>query len=219
MFTLFPFVITCRGLLACYNHAGLWKAAPRSYITPATFITLLERHSLVAMACVTLLQAPVLPASLVLLHLSTPGSTALLSTLLRHGCPQGMRFRLQQSLLGVSQLLAQLLSDPVQLRDWVCKCRDITADTPEAKGEMAAFTIRSLVLLFTLAINQRYASTINGVLASALQRMVCADASATQQKAMSAVMQLLPRALTDMINRMGARRAIGNTGEPIIDAS
>ena len=132
-----------------------------------------------------------------------------------------MRNNLQQSLFEAGQLLTQLLSDPVQLRDWVCTGKGIKADTPEAKSEVAAFSIRSLVLLFTLAINQRFASTISGMLMSTLQRLACADASATQQqqKAMSAMMQLLPRALSDMINRLGTRRTTGKAGEPLIVSS
>lgn len=126
-----------------------------------------------------------------------------------------MREYLQRCLVEVGELLAQLLSDPVQLHDWVYSSKGTTlAETREAKTELAAFSTRCLVLLFTLAINQRYGNTVSSMLLVTLRSMAGQnDVGKKQQKAMTTMMQFLPRAITDMINRLGTKRFIGNAGE------
>jgi hypothetical protein len=59
-----------------------WKIAGRgSYMRPDTFLYLLERYCLLAMAYTTLLHCMVVPASLALVHLCTEGPASVLTAL------------------------------------------------------------------------------------------------------------------------------------------
>jgi hypothetical protein len=151
-----------RGLIGTFNDVKNWTEAGWSYTSPSSFIALMERHCVLALAQVTLMHGTVLPSSLLLLHAAAPGPSALLTCRLRLSFDNYNRNMLRTVLAKAGNLLSSLLATPRELGKWV-RCRRPQGAsgggaraqtlTEGEQHEVDSFCSRALVLLLCLGIN------------------------------------------------------------------
>lgn len=175
-----------------------------SYITPLTWMSLLERVCVLGMVCCTSLHNTLLPTSL-MQHLVQPGTQASITTVLQVGsCSAAQRGMLQRYLCAAAELLGRVLLCSIkQLDEWCKKTNGITDNDQRAAEEVLAFRSRAVILLATLAINTK-ANTPVCVPATSIPNSSHLPLSCLVRSSRDAVASLsLPRPLMVMITKLG----------------
>jgi hypothetical protein len=160
---------SARGRCALETY-GKYELLPKgARPSPFAWLAWLEAHATAAMACTTLLNGLVLPRSLALAHMATPGQEALLSPLLRHGVATWHRRDMQGLLEDAADQCSALLASPGKvLLPWLGEFGMWSAPAQQQQqqqqqqiagaGGMAfagPAAVRLLSLVVTVALNSR----------------------------------------------------------------